>query len=150
MPHRNKVKYFLVLCLITYSAISFGFNYDVSNILMAKSTGVWSKGKDYGYFKVIAYRDGLEHPADKVRVLITRANGESNNQAIRKDIQIKSPGIKGYVQDLSLAVVNNQLSLGVDIEMKAMDGIVLRESFLISVDGEVKVVAPVKYIDIYQ
>ncbi|HHI92498.1 MAG TPA: hypothetical protein ENK04_03135 [Gammaproteobacteria bacterium] len=92
----------------------------------------------------------MEHPADKVRVLITRANAESNNQTIIKDIQIKSPGIKGYVQDLSLAVVNNQLSLGVDIEMKAMDGIVLRESFLISVDGEVKVVAPVKFIDIYQ
>jgi len=146
MSHRSKVKCFLALCLVTYSSMSFGFSYDVSNILMAKSTGIWSKGKDYGYLKVIAYRDGLEHPADKVRVLIIRVNAESNNQIIVKDIQIKSPGIKGYVQNLSLIIVNNQLSLGIDIEMKAMDGIVLRESFLISVDGEVKVVAPVKYI----
>ncbi len=133
-----------------YSSISLSSNYNISNIFLAKSVGVWSKDKDYGYFKVIVYRDGLEHPIDKVRVLITKANTKLNNQTVIKDIQLKSPGVKGYIHDLSLVIVNNQLSLGLDIEMNGMDNIVLRESFLINKDGAVKIIMPVKYIDIYE
>jgi len=139
-----------MLCLITYSSISCSSNYNISNLFLAKTVGIWSKDKAYGYFKVIVYREGLEHSIDKVRVLITKVNSKSNNQIVIKDIQLKSPGLKGYIHDLSLIVVNNQLSLGLDIEMKGMDNIVLRESYLIDKDGTVKIIMPVKYIDIYE
>ncbi len=150
MSYRKKINYFIVLCLFAYSSLSFSSNYNISDIVIAKSTGVWSKEKDYGYFKVFVYRNGLEHAKDVIRVLITKVDTKNNNQNIIKDIKIDSPGIKGYVQDLSLAIVNNKLSLGVDIEMKAMENIILKESLLINLDGKVKVIMPAKYIDIYQ
>ncbi len=149
MSYRKKIKYIFILILVTYSTLSFSENYDISNIVLAKSAGIWSEEKNYGYFKVIVYRVGLEHPIDKVKILITQVNTRLNNQAIIKEIELESPGIKGYVNDLSLAIVNNQLSLGMDIEMKAMDNIVLRESFLITRNGSVKVIMPARYTDIY-
>ena len=149
MPYRKKIKYIFILILITYSTLSCSQNYDISNIVLAKSVGVWSEEGNYGYFKVIVYRMGLEHSIDKVKVLITRVNAKLNSQTIIKEIELESPGIKGYVKNLSLAIVNNQLSLGMDIEMKAMDNIVLRESFLIKKNGSVKVIMPARYVDIY-
>ena len=144
------MKNLFILFLISYSTISCSSDLNESNIFLAKSVGIWSKDKSYGYFKVIVYRVGLEHARDKVRVLITKVNTKLNKQIIIKDIQLKSPSIKGYIHDLSLMVVNNQLSLGIDIEMKGMENIILRESYLINKDGVVKVIMPVKYVDIYE
>ena len=120
----------------------------VADIYLAKSIGIWEAGKDYGYFKVIVYRMGLEHAQDKVRVIMTKA--EAEKQQVIDDIWLDTPGIKGFVNDISLKMINSsRMALALDIEMKAMDGVVLREVYLIEKDQKPKLIAPVKHIDIY-
>lgn len=149
MSFRSTVACFIAFCCFLCLPLSHASEYEPADILLAKSAGIWESGGEYGYFKVIVYREGIEHSSDKVRVLVTKANPDLNTQTIVNDFEIKSPGTKGYVNDLALKVVNNRLAVGLDIEMKAMDGIILRESFLVDTKGHVKLLSPAKHTDIY-
>lgn len=122
----------------------------LSDLWLSKSIGVWEKGKKYGYFKVLVYRTGLEHARDKVKVLITQADTKNNRQKIKHEQWLDSPGYKGYVEGVSLKILNpDKLILGIDIEMKGMDGVVMKEVYIIDSKGKVKQVVNVKYKDIY-
>lgn len=124
-------------------------SYKLSSVVLADSVGVWEQEEEYGYFKVIVYREGLEHSQDKVRVLITKAQPNSNNQEIINDFVLNSPGVKGHINHIALEIVNNQLVLGLDISMKAMDGITLREVMLIKANGTVTELSTANHSDLY-
>ena len=63
---------------------------------------------------------------------------EGSNK-IGRTIKLDSPGYKGHVKNVSLIDINelNGLPFTIDIEMKAMEGIVLRDVYLVSPDGKV-------------
>lgn len=147
MSYRIKVAFVAFIALLILTSIVAA---DESELYMAKSIGIWEDEGTYGYFKVLVYRRGLEHSRDDIVMLITEADTKNNKQKIIKKVYIQPSLIKGYVNDISLAVVNNGLLIGLDIEIKAMDGIILREVLLVSLDGNIKVIAAADYVDIYE
>jgi len=121
--------------------------YNDADIQLAKSSHAsWHKGKEYGYFTAIAYRDGLEHGCSLIRVLITKID-ESNSVSdsrIIKDIQIGTPAISGYIKDISLEVINNKLSLGIDISKRVEPNLIVKQILMIDLDGNVTELVPFK------
>lgn len=151
MSHRSAIVLWLLLSASVFTSCVAAKDDEpkLADVFLAKSIGVWESGKDYGYFKVIVYRMGLEHAQDKVRVITTKAGAE-NQQMVVNDIWLDAPGIKGYVNDISLKMINSsRLALALDIEMKAMEGVILREVYLIEKDQSPRLIVPANYIDIY-
>ena len=123
---------------------------DLAELWLSKSVGVWEKGQDYGYFKVLVYRTGLEPAGDKVQVIVTRADTKKNRQTVKLTKWLDTPGYKGYVNDIDLKILKpDKLILGLDIEMKGMDGVVLKEVYIVEMNGVVKKVTDAEYKDIY-
>ena len=122
----------------------------LSDLWLSKSIGVWENGKKYGYFKVLVYRSGLEHAGDKIRVMITQADTNNNRQKIKHERWLDSPGYKGFVEGISLKIIKpDKLILGLDIEMKGMEGVVMKEVYIIDSKGKVKKLVDAKYKDMY-
>lgn len=120
----------------------------LTQIILAKETGAWKEGNSFGYYQVVVWRAGLEHARDHLSVHILSADAESGNKRLIRAIEIPSPGIKGYVEDIAVKMVDNRLFLAVDIRMKAMDGVVLREAFLVDHRGKWARIQEAGYQDI--
>jgi len=122
--------------------------YNVADIQFAKtSQDSWKEGKDYGYFTVIAYRDGLEHGCSLIRVLITKVKKLEfgADKHVIQDIQIGTPGLSGYIEDITLEVINNKLSLGIDIRTKEEPRLILKQSLVVDLSGKVINLIPFKH-----
>ena len=121
---------------------------------MAQSAGVWKKGNDYGNYKILVFRQILEHSRDRVEVQITRivpAKKETDNptEEVIRSFWLDTPGIKGYVDAIHLQMIDDQrMALTLDIEMNAMNGVVLRELYLLQSDGKYKLLKSADYIDL--
>lgn len=122
------------------------YTYNVADIKLAKSSQVsWKKGKEYGFFTVIAYRDGLEHGYEVVRVLINKVNtlkDGTSDMVVMKDIQIDTPGIVGYLTDMRLDVINNKLSLGLDIRRREEINLIVKQNIMVDLNGTVTNLIP--------
>ncbi|MFY9268867.1 MAG: hypothetical protein WAO55_03860 [Candidatus Manganitrophaceae bacterium] len=162
MPYRNTVGKTIVCLFCCFWVLAFfaliveggspngGESPNWVQLWMAKSGGVWKIQKRYGYYKVLVFREGLEHSQDRVLIQITEADPPKNTQRIIHSYWLKSPGIKGYIADIQLSMIDSQrMALSLDIEMKAMDGIILKEIYLLFPDGRQKLVNEAKYTDIY-
>lgn len=124
--------------------------YQLKEIKLAKTIGVWSDNNASGFFTVIVYRSGLEHGSEKTRVLVKQINTYKDGTAdfeIIKDIMIDTPSISGSVEDMRLRIVHNKLFLGLDIMMRGMAGAVLQKSLLVDIDGNVKTIQDASYDD---
>lgn len=122
------------------------YTYNAVDIKLAKTShSSWKKGKEYGYFTAIVYRDGFEHGFEVVRVLISKAktfnNGTSDLVTV-KDIQIDTPGITGYVEDMDLEVINNKLSLGIDIRTRQNPHFIVKQNIMVDLNGTVTNIIP--------
>ena len=126
----------------------FNYTYNIADIKIAKtSQNSWQRSKEYGYFTAIAYRDGFDHGYEVVRVLITKVNESKDGTAdmvVMKDIQIDTPGIAGYITDMRLDVVNNKLSLGLDIRTRIEPNLIVKQNLMIDLDGNVSNLIPFK------
>lgn len=133
---------------ITKKPFLFDCKYSVYNeadIQLAKSShDAWHKGKEYGYFTAIAYRDGLEHGCSLIRVLITKIDefDSISDSRVVKDIQIGTPALAGYIEDISLEVINNKLSLGIDIKTRVEPNLIVKQIVMVDLDGNVSNVYP--------
>ena len=120
-----------------------------NNLWLAKSFGSWTEDEKSGYYRVMVYRAIGEssHGFDSVFVDILE-RGET--RGIKNSVELDTPGYKGYVRDVSFKKINaTTMAVLLDIEMKAMDGLVLREVFLVSPDGSSRKLVEAKYQDIY-
>jgi len=108
------------------------------DIWMLKSRGTWTDGDDYGHYRVVVYRKtGRDHSQDRVQVQITQAK-ERLRVAVRC-IDLDTPGLKGYVRDIRIQPVNDQAAaIELSIEMKAMEGVILQDVFLVAAAGRVE------------
>lgn len=124
------------------------YTYNISDIKFAKSThDSWENGKEYGYYTAIVYRTGLEHGYDLIRILVKKVKFDDMNlgeMIIIKDIQIDTPGIAGYISDIQLNIVNNKLSLGVDIKARAYPNFIIKQNILVDINGTVTNLIPFK------
>jgi len=138
----------LILFLFAATCEAVENNYVDENVWMVKTQGTWSNKDDYGYFKIIVLREIGEHGADKVLFQMLKVKENSTLEVV-KIIEIPSPGYKGYVKDVSFVSIHNgKYLIALDIEMKAMNGIVLRDVFQIFSDGTFKKIVNAKYVDI--
>ena len=118
-------------------------------VWLAKTGGLWTQGDHYGHYRVLVLRKGIEHAIDQVQVQWLEADDKANVRHARTCINLESPGLKGYVTDVSFKKVdNNRTAIGIDIEMKAMYDVVLREVYLVSAKAEVRRVVEGKYVDL--
>lgn len=118
-----------------------------TDVWMVKSGGLWKDGDHYGNYRVILSRKGVEHARDDVQVQISRIEGRE--RSIVHCVDLKSPGLKGYVADIRIHSISEQAAaIELSIEMKAMEDIVLQDVFLVSADGSVQQIAEAKYLDL--
>ena len=133
----------------TVLAAPAGDNY--SDIWLVKTKGFTTQHGGVGFYRVIVYRiPTKEDSYDQVVIEIISQN-DSLEKKVTNKIKTSIPGYKGYIADISFKELeDNKTAIIFDIEMKGMDGIVLKEIALISPDGKFKVVKEAKYVDIYQ
>ncbi len=117
------------------------------DVWMVRSGGYWKQEGRYGDFRVILTRTGVEHAQDRVQVQISGDDGK--NRTILRCLDLPSPGLKGYVQDIRIRSVDDRVAaIELPVEIKAMEGIVLLDAFLVSVDGKVEQISEAKYADV--
>ena len=119
-----------------------------SELFLAKSLGIWQQGERFGFFQAFVWREGLEHARDRVEVRILEADAKTGERRLLRRVALPTPDIRGYVQDMDLRMIGNRLFLALDIEMKAMDGAVLREAWLIGPDGRKVRIQEARYRDL--
>lgn len=153
MPHRITVSAVLALLALLggFRAQASTNETDVATLWMAKSAGIWKSGDRYGYYKALVFREGIEAAKDKLLIVITQVDPKNNTQEIIKKYWLNTPGIKGFVTGLAFNMITeDRMALSVDIEMKAMEGIVLREIFLLGPDGSFKRITNADYVDVFK
>ena len=117
---------------------------------LAKTSGSWSEEGKFGYYRGMVYRmPGESGSSDSVVVNILEQS-EAGKRTVKNSIKLDVPSYRGHVQGLSFKKINvTTMAILLDIEMNGMDGLVLREIFLISPDGSSRRLVQAKYQDIY-
>lgn len=124
---------------------------DVAQLWMAKSGGIWREGERYGYYKVLVYREGTEPAQDRVLIHVTQVQSPAQNQQVIRSVWLDTPGVKGYIADIGFKVIDGtRMALTLDISMKGMDGLTLREVYVLHPDGTYRLVQPANQLDIYK
>ena len=144
------MRFVLFVWLILLAPYHSWANQEDDYLWMAKTAGSWSDGNKVGFYRVKVYRvPGEAHSGDDVVVDILERDG-SGKQFIKKIVPLDVPGYRGYIRDISFKKIDGErMAIIFGIEMKAMEGLVLREILLISPNGEVKTLVEAKYRDIY-
>ena len=123
---------------------------EANYLWLAKTSGSWSEKGKFGYYRGMVYRmPGESGSSDSVVVDILEQS-EAGKRTVRDSIELDVPSYRGYIQDISFKKINaTTMAILLDIEMNGMDGLVLREVFLISPDGGSRKLIQAKYQDIY-
>jgi hypothetical protein len=118
-------------------------------VWMVKTGGLWKQGARYGHYRAVVLRKGIEHATDWVQVQFLEADDRTNTRRTSGCVNLSSPGLKGYVTDLSFKKIDDtRAALSIDIEMKAMNDLVLREVFLVDIKGEARRVVEARSVEI--
>ncbi len=143
---------FLLFCTILLSACLSWADHgkELNYLWLAKTSGTWTENGKFGYYRGMVYRKpGESGSSDRVVVDILEKN-ETNQRTIKNSIELDVPSYRGYVQNISFKKINGtRMAILLDVEMNGMDGLVLREIFLISPDGSSRRIVQAKYQDIY-
>lgn len=123
-----------------------------NHLWLAKTAGIWEENGKHGRYRVMAYRNpGAAHAWDSVFVdILEQQQGKTRAPAreVRKRIELDVPGYKGYVRDVSFKKINaTTMAVLFDLEMKGMEGLVLREIFLVSPNGDARKLVEAKWRD---
>jgi hypothetical protein len=123
---------------------------------MAQSAGIWKTGDDYGYYKVLVFKQIMEHSRDRVLVQITgllppEKGAEVGTEVVLHSFWLDTPGIKGYIDAIHFQMIDDQrMALMLDIRMRGMDEVVLRELYVLHPDGTYKLLQSADQIDLFQ
>lgn len=124
---------------------------DIAQLWLAKSGGIWREGERYGFYKVLVYREGTEPAQDRVLVNVTQVQSPAQNQQVIRSVWLDTPGIKGYIADIGFKMIDNtRMALTLDIAMKGMDGLTLREVYVVRADGTYRQIQAANQLDIYK
>jgi hypothetical protein len=120
-----------------------------AEVWMVKTSGTWKQGPRYGYYRALVLRKGIEHASDRVQVQFLEADDKANVRRPRGCVNLESPGLKGHVSDFSFKKVDDTHTLlSIDIDMKAMNDLTLRDVFLIDARGEARQIVDAKSVEI--
>ena len=119
---------------------------------LAKSSGTWEAEEKYGFYRVMVYRrPGGAVSADKVVIDILESDDENLSVVKRGSIDLDVPSYRGYIEGISLTTIDDQrMAVLLDIRMNGMNGMVLREAFLVSPNGAAKLLVEAEYQDVFE
>jgi len=118
------------------------------DVWLVRTLGSWTDAERWGYYRVIVSRQVGEHSTDTVKVQIIEAEEGQPLETLRS-ILLASPGYQGYVEDVAITQIGDKsAAISLDIEMKAMSGIVLRDVYVVGIDGSVRQIAEAKARDL--
>lgn len=138
-----------ILFLIFFTSSSVLLAANEADLWLVKTQGVWKQANDWGYYQVRVYREGSEHSKDRVEVWQTQILNDTGVAKIKNKIALPGPGIKGYVKDIEFSKIDEQHMLVIlNIEMKAMNEITLKEVYRVYADGKVKLLKSAEYFDV--
>jgi len=137
---------FLYLGIICFPAYSAGFSTD---LWMTKTAGIWEKGTVYGFYQVQVYRTGIEHPIDTIEIKEIQIDEKKQKKSVLNTYKLNTPGIKAYVHDVNMNMIDEKrMLLYLELEMKAMEGAILREVYLLGPDGKHELIEEAQYRDL--
>lgn len=137
---------FLCLGIICFPAHSESLSAD---IWLTKTAGIWEKGKHYGFYQAQVYRAGIEHPVDTIEIKEIQIDEKLQKKSIVNSYKLSTPGIKAYVHDVNMKMIDEKrMLLYLDLEMKAMEGAILREVYLLGPDGKHELIEEAQYRDL--
>ena len=127
---------------------------------LAKTSGAWTAEGEgegegeggYGFYRAMVYRrPGGTVSADKVVVDILKRNDESLTIIKLGSIDLDVSSHKGYIEDISFTIIDDQrMAVLLDIRMNGMNGMILREAFLVSPDGSAKLFVEAEHKDVFE
>jgi len=141
--------FFSIYCFACFSWA--GVNGKEANYLwLAKTSGSWTEKEKFGYYRGMVYRIPGESGSSDSVVIDVLEQSEAGKRIVRNRVELDVPSYRGYVQDISFKKINATImAILLDIEMNGMEGVVLREVFLISPNGKSRKLVQAKYQDIY-
>lgn len=148
---KNRIAVFILMSFIARLAFA-NDTLPCTSLFMCKTGGTW-EGKDstYGYYKALVFREGLEAAKDRILIQITQMNEKTEKETVKKQFWLDSPGIKGYITDLTFTQIDGErMALSLDIQMKAMENLVLREIFILRPNGSFKKIVNAEYVDVFK
>jgi len=106
------------------------------SVWLVRTGGFWRAGGKFGHYRVVVHREGVEHARDRVELQVLVTDAKKGRRAVAKCTELESPGLKGHVEDVRVQEIDDKVSaVYLDISMKAMSDVVLREVFLASYRG---------------
>ena len=115
--------------------------YDLSDLWLQKSHG----GYKVRVFRVL----GKEHAYDHVEVQIYDV-ADDGTSTLKETIELPTPGYKGYIRDVSFNTISEtRVAITFQVDMKAMEGVILTELFIVEQSGKFKRVLEAEYVDLY-
>jgi hypothetical protein len=119
------------------------------SVWLVKTGGFWRAGGRFGHYRVIVRREGVEHASDRAELQIVLTNDKAAKQEISTCTDMKTPGLKGYVEDVTFKKVDDKVTaISLDLSMKSMNDVVVREIVLASYRGKVKRVVEASSLDL--
>lgn len=119
------------------------------SVWLVKAGGFWRAAGKFGHYRVVIRREGVEHPIDRAELQILVTNDKAAKREIATCTDLKTPGLKGYVEDITFKKVDDKVTaITLDISMKAMNDVVLREMILASYRGKVQHVVDAPSMDL--
>jgi hypothetical protein len=154
-----------LLSLIVAAGIVLGFpraSFPIANgsscteptaatVWLVKTGGFWRSAGRFGHYRVIVRREGVEHAIDRAELQILETNDKTGKREVATCTDLKTPGLKGYVEDIVFRKVSDAVTaISLDISMKAMDEVVLREVILASRLGKIQRVVDATSTDLQE
>ena len=115
-------------------------------------TGKWKADGRDGFYRAMVYkRPGETGSSDKVVIDILERDDEGLSITKRGSIDLDVPSYRGYIWDISFNTIDDQImAVLIDVWMNGMNGMVLREVFLISPNGAAKLAVEASYQDVFE
>ncbi|MGH7926440.1 MAG: hypothetical protein ACREQV_01415 [Candidatus Binatia bacterium] len=124
---------------------------DRNDLWMAKTSGIWEAGERYGYFRVLVFRKIGDAAMDTVCVETLSVDESSQNLTVLRTDRLESPGYAGNVSDIHFfGSVKGGMAVGLDIQMRGMNNIVLRDVFVVYSNASPRRIVAAKFVDVGQ
>ena len=119
---------------------------------VGERAGKWKTDGKHGFYRAMVYsKPGETGSSDKVVIDILERDDEGLSITKRGSIDLGVPSYRGYIWDISFNTIDDQImAVLIDVWMNGMNGMVLREVFLISPNGAAKLAVEASYQDVFE
>jgi len=119
-----------------------------NDLWLARTSGTWKAEVSYGFFRVLIFRKVGDAAMDTVCVDVLQVDEKSRSLSILRRDRLTGPGYSGNVVDVHFFSEGaGKTAVGIDILMKGMDGIALREVYVLATNSAPRRLVQAKFAD---